>query len=172
MEWLKCETKEKILKEKYGSLDKLRKAIKKDCRQLLLQYNSSDKNVIEMFRITSGSWKGIVDKINIFKNVIKKLNMDVNKVEIDGVKRAKALNITKIQYSNKKATKKWRDNIAKKIHPDICNVKGANKAISKLNQLYNIISQKGINDEEELLILCKERNWNISWYNKYKLTFM
>lgn len=130
MEWLKCETKEKILKEKYGSLDKLRKAIKKDCRQLLLQYNSSDKNVIEMFRITSGSWKGIVDKINIFKNVIKKLNMDVNKVEkdekeessetffkseqarvifylleIDGVKRAKALNITKIQYSNKKAAK-------------------------------------------------------------------
>ncbi|NFG61351.1 hypothetical protein [Clostridium sp. CMCC3677] len=161
MEWLNCETKEKILKEKYGSLDKLRKAIKKDCRQLLLQYNSSDKNVIEMFRITSGSWKGIIDKISIFKEVIKKLNMDVNKVEkdereessetffkseqarlifylleIDGVKRAKALNITKTQYSNKKLAKKWRDNIAKKIHPDICNVKGANKAISKLNQLY------------------------------------
>ncbi|AIY80399.1 hypothetical protein U728_911 [Clostridium botulinum 202F] len=39
-------------------------------------------------------------------------------------------------------------------------------------EIHNIISQKGINDEEELLILRKERNWNIRWYNKYKLTFM
>ena len=32
--------------------------------------------------------------------------------------------------------KEWRDSIAKEIHPDVCKIKDAEKAIAKLNQLY------------------------------------
>lgn len=150
MEWLKCESNEKTLKQRYGSLQNLRKVIKKDCKELIETYDSKDKNAIEMFKITSGSWKGIVDKIIIFKSIMKKLESDCSEglfnceeaeiifylLEIDGPKRAKALNIRKIQYSDKKEAKKWRDNLAKKIHPDICKIQGCDRAISKLNQLY------------------------------------
>lgn len=150
MEWLKGEISEKALKERYGSLDKLRKTIKADCKELLNTYESKDKNVVEMIKITSGSWKGIVDKILIFKDVVKKLENEGGGelfkseeariifylLEIDGPKRAKALNITKLHYSDKSLAKKWRDNLAKKIHPDKCKIEGANIAISKLNQLY------------------------------------
>lgn len=171
MEWLVCETDEKILKSKYGTLANLIKEIKLDTKELLKGYESKDKNIIEMFKITSNSWKGIVDKIKIFKEVIKILNiniygqegqdlktstMKVSKdtenddeffkseeariifylTEADGPKRAKALKITRRLYGNKEAAQKWRRDLSKKIHPDVCNHKSANKAISKLNQLY------------------------------------
>lgn len=38
-------------------------------------------------------------------------------------------------------------------------------------QIHNIITQRGINDEEELLILCIEMGWNTSWYDSYKEMF-
>ena len=173
MEWLKCDTEEKVLKENYGTLKNLIKSIKIDNKDLFSNYESKDKNIGDMIKITSNSWKGITEKIIIFKEVIKSLNINIygennayknsylknNEdgknveekenffkseeakiifylLEIDGLKRAKALNITRMQYSNKKEAKKWRDNIAKKIHPDICKHKEAARAISKLNQLY------------------------------------
>ena len=36
---------------------------------------------------------------------------------------------------------------------------------------HEIITKKGINDEEELLILCKEKGWKTDWYNKFKRYF-
>lgn len=173
MEWLKCDIEEKVLKEKYGTLKNLVKSIKMDSKELFLNYDSKDKNIEDMFKITSNSWKGITEKIIIFKDVIKKLNIDIYSekesigisriesnndkeninnqevffkseeariifylLQIDGSKRAEALNITRIQYSNKEEAKKWRDTIAKKVHPDICKHKEACRAIAKLNQLY------------------------------------
>ena len=202
MEWLTCETDEKVLRQKYGSLKNLIKIIKKDSKELFESYESKDKNVAQMIKITSNSWKGITEKIFVFKAVIKRLNIDIQGavdrdnsgnrdnainlntntsfsveskdsiitdtslslatdkksikefgneepyfksaearyifylLEVDGPKRAKALNIKKIHYSNKNEAKKWRDGIAKKIHPDVCKHKEAAKAISKLNQLY------------------------------------
>ncbi|MEG0856748.1 MAG: hypothetical protein RSG52_09725 [Terrisporobacter sp.] len=32
---------------------------------------------------------------------------------------------------------------------------------------HSLITSKGINDENELLELCKEMNWNISWYDTF-----
>ena len=81
MEWLKYDIEEKVLKEKYGTLKNLIKSIKRDSKELFLNYNSKDKNIVDMFKITSNSWKGITEKIIIFKDVIKKLNIDINKIE-------------------------------------------------------------------------------------------
>ena len=57
-------------------------------------------------------------------------------VELDGKERMEKLKVTRKHYSNKKVAKEWRDNIAKEIHPDVCKIKDAEKAIAKLNQLY------------------------------------
>lgn len=77
MEWLKCDAEEKILKEKYGTLKNLIKCIKEDNKKLFSNYDSKDKNIGEMIKITSNSWKGMIQKIIIFKEAIKKLNMDI-----------------------------------------------------------------------------------------------
>ena len=58
-------------------------------------------------------------------------------VELDGKERMEKLKVTRKHYSNKKVAKEWRDNIAKEIHPDVCKIKDAEKAIAKLNQLYS-----------------------------------
>ena len=57
-------------------------------------------------------------------------------VELDGKERMDKLKVTRKHYSNKKLAKEWRDSIAKEIHPDVCKVKYAERAIAKLNQLY------------------------------------
>lgn len=35
-------------------------------------------------------------------------------------------------------------------------------------QTHELITSRGINDEEELLELCKKVSWNVSWYEDYK----
>lgn len=46
------------------------------------------------------------------------------------------LNITEQCYSNKTVAKKWRNTIAKTIHPDICNIETSKEALSELNKIY------------------------------------
>lgn len=36
---------------------------------------------------------------------------------------------------------------------------------------HEIITARGINNEEELKKLCQENNWNLGWYEKYKKNF-
>ncbi len=36
---------------------------------------------------------------------------------------------------------------------------------------HSIITAYGVNDEEELFVLCQNKGWNISWYQKYKEDF-
>lgn len=57
--------------------------------------------------------------------------------ELDGENRAKILEITKELYHDKDKAKIWRDKIIKLIHPDICTIEGAEKAMAKLNELYS-----------------------------------
>lgn len=58
-------------------------------------------------------------------------------VELDGVIRAKMLGITKELYHDKSKAKMWRDTLVKQIHPDVCSVDGADKAVAKVNELYS-----------------------------------
>lgn len=57
-------------------------------------------------------------------------------VELETESRAQILNITNELYHDKKKAKKWRDNLSKMIHPDICKIDGAVEAMSVLNELY------------------------------------
>ena len=64
---------------------------------------------------------------------------------LDGEKRAELLGISEDMYMYKNKAKQWRDSIASKIHPDKCSHPDANKAMMKLNELYN--SMKNASDE-------------------------
>ena len=55
--------------------------------------------------------------------------------------------------------------IFKDIADDIENGLIVNKST------HEIITKEGINDEDELLILCKEKGWKNDWYNKFKCYF-
>lgn len=37
--------------------------------------------------------------------------------------------------------------------------------------IHAIITEEGINDEDELLILCQKKGWRTDWYNKFKHYF-
>lgn len=118
-----------------------------------------------MITIKSNSWVGLYQKIVTFRELVTYLNDKViekgneNKeakqsnyesvyftskeaeyifylLELDGKNRAEKLNISMKCYSNKSEAKRWRDSIAKVIHPDICKNPRAKEAVLKLNQLY------------------------------------
>ena len=55
--------------------------------------------------------------------------------------------------------------IFKDISDDIENGLIVNK------DTHSIITEEGINDEDELLILCNDRGWKTDWYNKFKNYF-
>lgn len=57
-------------------------------------------------------------------------------VELDGKHRLKQLGLDKSYVVNPKKSKEWRNYIAKKIHPDICQHPKAADASIKLVELY------------------------------------
>lgn len=163
MEWLKVNSVEEL--KKMGNLKTVRSVIKKDLENYFKNMNSKDKNIVEMIKVSSNNWNGIYDKIKALNsfinyhlegeavsdrknNIVKSQggNLDYFKskeeelifylLELDGEKRNKKLNITKSCYYNKKDAKKWRNNIAKYLHPDKLSHPKAERATAKLNQLY------------------------------------
>jgi hypothetical protein len=61
-------------------------------------------------------------------------------VELDGAYRLKELGILKHHYFNKEKARRWRDQIAKVIHPDVCLHPQASAAFAKLDDLYQEIT--------------------------------
>lgn len=51
--------------------------------------------------------------------------------------RKELLGISEELYLDKEKAKDWYHRIARIIHPDICKIEGCEKAIMKLNELYN-----------------------------------
>ena len=39
-------------------------------------------------------------------------------------------------------------------------------------EIHEVITKEGINDEEELLRLCTEKEWNIEWYEKFRVNYI
>lgn len=105
--------------------------------------------------IKANSWEKFYNSINNIREFCN-LNNDYNKsnnsndlyfkgnaeryifflLELDGKERLDKLGINKLHYSKKEIANKWRNNIAKIIHPDICHHPNAENAISKLNDMY------------------------------------
>lgn len=57
-------------------------------------------------------------------------------LQLDGEERAYRLNINKIHYGSETAAKRWRDDLMKIIHPDVCKHPLAGQAAAKVNQIY------------------------------------
>lgn len=160
MEWLNVSSVDEL--KKFGKMKNVMSLIKKDIENLFKDKKCKEKNIVSMIVIKSRSWTSLYEKVValrevisyvndtvILKNTAIENNNDYNEyfndkaseyifylLELSGKARADKLNIQLKHYSNKKEAKKWRDSIAKVIHPDKCKNKQANKAISKLNQLY------------------------------------
>lgn len=138
-----------IINVKLGSWKNLYNSIIQ-LKELILEFQEdkdtiySDNNSIDMNISTKKENTNLVRKI-------KDINMDNDTsefftskaaeyifylVELDGKERMDKLKVTRKHYCNKKVAKEWRDSIAKEIHPDLCKIRDAEKAISKLNQLY------------------------------------
>ena len=63
--------------------------------------------------------------------------------EVDGASRIKLLGIRDEFYSNSSAARNWRDHIIHLIHPDSNPHPSANKAASKLSELYENMTSDG-----------------------------
>ena len=62
---------------------------------------------------------------------------------LDGNTRMNYLKIEDKHFTSKKEAKKWRDEISKIIHPDLCHQKEATQAMSELNMLYQLMIGRG-----------------------------
>ena len=58
-------------------------------------------------------------------------------VKLDGEQRLKALGINRTHYKNSDKAKKWRNDLAMKIHPDKCAHPHAGKAMDEITALYD-----------------------------------
>ncbi len=58
-------------------------------------------------------------------------------VKLDGEQRLKALGINKSHYKNPDKAKKWRNDLAIKVHPDKCAHPHAAKAMDEITALYD-----------------------------------
>lgn len=158
MDWLNANNIEDI--KKFGTLNEVKKIIKNDLKVYFSGVKSKDKNIIEMISVKSSSWIGLLDKIKALKIFVNEFsdiknneiynsdayNNDYFKsktdeyifylLEMDGKQRAEKLKINRKCYLNETEAKKWRNQIAKELHPDKSNHKKATQATAKLNQLY------------------------------------
>ncbi len=64
--------------------------------------------------------------------------------ELNGESRLNKLGVNKRHFSDKKKATKWRNDLVKKIHPDICSHPRALEATRKLSSIYNemVIDEK------------------------------
>lgn len=64
-------------------------------------------------------------------------------IYLDKQIRTQVLDIDQSLYESKEKAKKWRDNLAKIIHPDNCQHSRANDAMAKLNDFYRRMTKNG-----------------------------
>ncbi len=57
-------------------------------------------------------------------------------LELDGKQRLDKLGVNRTHYSKKENAEKWRNEIAKIIHPDVCKHIQAERAMAELNEMY------------------------------------
>lgn len=153
MEWLRVQSVAELqeLSKVRGkrSLNNIRRIIKADLRNYVIETGIKDKSAQEMISITSNSWDGLYNKICLFRNMIDSYsnsNIDYFKskedelifyiLEMDGKRRSEKLGITRKCFLNKEEARKWKNNILKSIHPDKVSHKYSNEAVAEINQLF------------------------------------
>lgn len=128
---------------KYGKLNNVRNELKK-----LLGSE---------VKIKSNNWSNLFKSITALKRISLYIFGDNNNVELltndiyfkgeteryiffllelDGEQRLEKLGVNRVHYSNKEIADKWRNGIAKIIHPDVCSHIKAEEAMAELNEMY------------------------------------
>lgn len=121
----------------------------KELRSELLSIVGND------IKVRADSWKHLYESVVAVSKLVEKcsgVNISQNNddlyfkseaekyifylLELDGEMRQRKLKINKMHYSNLQIAEKWRNAIAKKIHPDNCKHIKAELAMSELNKLY------------------------------------
>ena len=136
MKWFYCSSV-KELKE-LGSFNEVRKKVKEE--------------VGDNIRIKTNSWNNLFKSISSFKELFQKVKFpqqenelyfvsETSKIifyllELDGEIRLEKLGINRLHYLNKEKADKWKRNLVKKLHPDVCNHPKADKAIIEVNSLH------------------------------------
>ena len=149
MKWYEAKSIDDL--KEIGTLRTVKIEINKDIRKL-----TGKKNLDGFIKMGSNSWKGQYDKILALKKIINIFEVDdvqsnnnegyfkseADKyifclLELSGEERMKQLKIYKSLYINKDAAREWYMNIAKSIHPDICNSEKSAEAMAELTSIYN-----------------------------------
>ena len=136
MKWFYCSSIEEL--KELGSFREVRKKVKEE--------------IGENIKIKANSWRNLFTSISSFKELFKKVkssqqkdelyfNSQISKLifyllELDGEIRLEKLGVNKLHYLNKEKADKWKRNLVKKLHPDVCNHPKADKAIIEVNSLY------------------------------------
>lgn len=107
-------------------------------------------------RVKTRSWEELFSSIQSLKNLFNSISGNELKdrisddlyfkgdaekyiyilLEMDGKQRLKKLGVNRIHYSKKKISDKWRNEILKVIHPDVCMHPQAGNAMAELNEMY------------------------------------
>jgi hypothetical protein len=93
--------------------------------QISTNYSNKDKEDIPYFKTES-------DKLIFYL------------LELDGEARQEKLKITQFHYRNKEYANRWRKDLARKLHPDVCKHKKSEEALKELNKIY-----KGMGHDEK-----------------------
>lgn len=141
IDFLKVESVEEL--KKYGSLSQVRE-----------KFRTLVGN--EDFELKTNTWDDMLESILKVQHLLKNLeilqqNKDDNEelyfkgkaekylfylLELEGEERLKKLGVNKMHYANKERANKWKNNIAKIIHPDNCHHVKAEEAMKVLDKLY------------------------------------
>ena len=157
MEWLRVQSIAELqeLSKVKGkkNINNIRRIIKADLKNYVVESGVKDKSAQEMINITSNSWDKLYQKICVFRDMIDSYsnsnpnpNLDYFKskedelifyiLEMDGKRRSEKLGITRKCFVNQEEAKKWKNGILKCIHPDKTGHKHSNEAVAEINQLF------------------------------------
>lgn len=124
-----------------GKLNTLKNEINDFCNQsIIIKTNSWEKFYIAIDNIKKiCNLNNAVEQVEIcddlyFKGIAEKYIFFL--LELDGKQRLDKLCVNRLHYAKKEIANKWRNDIAKIIHPDICHHPNAEKAMSELNDMY------------------------------------
>lgn len=152
MKWLQAKTLEEI--KLCGSFKEVRKSV---------------QDILGTTLVLKGrSWKELLESVNKLQSLVEnkstdiileanaKQNLDTSSLyfqseaaqiiyallELDGEKRLKELKISRSFYQDSSKAKKWRNDLARIIHPDKCKHPNAAFATNKLTELFeNMVGQ-------------------------------
>jgi hypothetical protein len=152
MKWLQAKTIEEL--QSYGSF--------KDVRQRI------QDSLGKRFSLKARSWQELLEAMQRLQSLVNDSSIQLTQenqaavrsdeyslyfnseesrliyalIELDGEQRLKELGVNKSYYRDVNKAKKWRNELAKIIHPDVCKHPKAALAINKLTELFeNMVGQ-------------------------------